>query len=106
MINVVTTMIVALVALGDIANGAGHRRWILILMIMHPVPVLAHAMHVVMEATPGLRTTLDPAPLWRAVVITVIRQKVAHTAPVVPVSLKGAGMMGQGLCQVILKFFF
>ena len=97
MINVVITMIVDLVVLGDIANGAGHHRQIHILMIVHPVLVVPHAVHVVMEAAPGPRTALDPAPLWRIVVMTVMRLRVVQPAPVVPVSSKGSDMMHQGL---------
>ena len=72
MINVVTTMIVVLVVLGDIANGAGCRRQIRILTIVHPVLILAHAMLIVMEAALDPRTVLDPNPLWRVVVMTVM----------------------------------
>ena len=94
MINVVTMMIFSLVVLGDISNRACHRRRIHILTIVRPVSFLAHAVHVVMEATLDPRTALDPAPLWRVVVMTVMRLRVVQPHPVMPVSSKGADMMG------------
>ena len=97
MINVVIKMIVILVVLGGIANGTGHRCPIRILTIVHLVLVIALAVHVVIEAAPDLRTDLDPAPLWSALVMTVMNRRAGHPIPVVPVFLKGADMMGQGL---------
>ena len=80
MINVVTTMIVAIVVLGGIANRAGHHRQTRILMIVHPVTVFAHAVYTVMEAALGPRTAPDPDPLWCVVVRTVMRLKVVQPA--------------------------
>ena len=71
MINVVITMIVILIMLGDVANGAGQRHQIRILTIVHLVFVIALAVHAIVEATPDPRTALDPAPLWSVVVMTV-----------------------------------
>ena len=53
---------------------------------MHPAPVLAYAVHVVMEAAPDPRTALDSAPIWRVEVRTVMRRRVVQLVPVVPVS--------------------
>ena len=97
MINVVTTMIVALVVLGDIANGAGHHHQNRTLMIVNPVTVITHAVDAVTEAALGPRTAPGPAPLWRVEVRTVMRLGVVHPAPTVSVSLKGADIVNQCL---------
>ena len=97
MINVVTTTIVALAVLGDIENGVGHHHKNRTLMTVHPVTVIDHAVHAVTEAALGPITAPDPAPLWRAEVRTMMRLKVVHSVTAVPVSSKGADMVGQGL---------
>ena len=66
-------------------------------MTVHPVTVIAHAVDAVMEAALVPRTAPNPAPLWRVVVMTMMILKVVHPAPTVPVSSKGADVVGQGL---------
>ena len=68
MINIISTMLVALAVLGDIANGIGHHRQSHTLMTVHPVTANVHAMDAVTGAVPGPRTAPNPTPLWRVVV--------------------------------------
>ena len=97
MINVVTTTIIALAVLGDIANGTGHHHQSRTLMTVHPATVVTHAVDAVTEAALGQRTVPDTAPLWCVEVRTVMRLGVVHPTPTVPVFSKGDDVVGQGL---------
>ena len=90
-------MIVACTALGDIASGKKHHHQSRTLMTVHPVTVIAHAVHVVTDAALGPRTVPDTEPMWRVVVMTVMRIGVVHPTPVVPFSSKGADVVDQGM---------
>ena len=96
-IVVIITMIVVLVVLGNKINGTCHRFRIFILTIVHLVPVIIHAVHVITKAAPDLGTALDPAPLWSVVVVTMMNLRASQPVPAVPVSLRENDMTGQVL---------
>ena len=90
-------MIVALVVLGGIDNGADHHHQNRTLITVYPVTVIDHTVDAVTEAAQCSRTAPNPSPMWRVKVRTVMRLKVVYPTPAVPVSSKGANMVGQGL---------
>ena len=90
-------MIVVLVVLGDELSGTGHHHRIRILMTVHPVLAILHAVRVVAKAARDLGIALDPAPLWSVVIVTMKCRRASQPVPAVPVSLRENDMTGQVL---------